>query len=145
MPRLWNDEERAEQSMLTTERQPWQHSSGPKSKKGKAKVRKNSMKSGYYTEFHCESRKVKRSTEARKIESLIRNLGKTEDNDKFLDLVDQIRKKLDDYSDELSSQRAKEAIYLNSLTLAVINNCIFTKINKMMSEIPEYSEKLQTA
>jgi hypothetical protein len=145
MARSWNDQQKAEQSQLTMDCQPWQHSSGPKSAVGKGKVRKNSTKLGYYTEFHRESRKVKRSSAARQIESLIRTLGKTGDNDKFLGLVDQIKMKLDDYSNELSSQRAKEAIYLNSLTLAVINNCLFSRISKMMSDFPEYSEKLKTA
>jgi hypothetical protein len=145
MPRLWNNDERTEQSMLTMKRQPWQHSSGPKSEGGKARVRKNSMKTGYYSKFHRESRKVKRSTKARHIESAIRSLGKEKDDDKFLELVDQILNELDDYSNALSSPMVMEGVYLNSLVLAVINNSIFSRINRMMSKFPEYSEKLKTA
>jgi hypothetical protein len=145
MARIWDDHQKAAQSLRTLERKPSNYSSGPKSEKGKAKVRRNSMKCGYFTEVHRNARKIRRSPEARHIESLIRTAGKTKDSDEFLNLVDQIMRKLDDYGTALSSQNIIEATYLNSLVLLTINKSLFNRITKMISEYPEYIEKLKTA
>jgi hypothetical protein len=145
MARSWNDEQRIEQSRRTTLLEPWRFSCGPKKELSKQKVSRNALKNGYYSKSFRETRKVRRSSAARQIESLIRALGKEKDDDKFLELVDQILNELDDYSDAMSPQETIEATYLNSLTLTVVNNSIFSRISKMISDFPEYSDKLKTA
>jgi hypothetical protein len=145
MARIWSDQERLDQSKLTTERSPWVQSTGPKGR-GKRKVRKNSTKHGYFSESHRDFRKSKRSPEARNIEGLIRKAGKTKDKQQFFPLVDEIRQKLDSFCNDLdlsglSPQKVLEGTYLNSLMLSTINNCLYSHVLETVSELREYSSR----
>ncbi|MBT4290197.1 MAG: hypothetical protein HOD92_22965 [Deltaproteobacteria bacterium] len=139
MARTWNNEERAEQSRLTLERVPSSFSTGPRGKIGKDKVRRNSIKYGYFTESHREFRKGKRSPQARVIEKLIREICKTKDDSLRLDLINQVRQRLSEFCNELSPIAVLEATYLNSLVLVVVNKCIYSRVKEIVANIHEYS------
>jgi hypothetical protein len=141
MGRAWTDADKLEQSILTSNRKIWEHSVGPISTQGKAKVSRNSLKFGYYKEVHREARKYKRCPEVRKIEALIRKAEKTTDNDEsFLRIVNQIRASIDRYCQEsepstLSPQKVFESVYLQSLVLTTINNSLYRRTRKIISEL----------
>jgi len=143
MARIWSEQERSEQSKLTLDRKIWEHSLGPITEQGKARVSKNSLKFGYYKEAHREARKYKRCSEVRQIEALIRKASRTTDNDEdFLQLVDLIQENLDRYCQEaepptLSPQRVFESVYLQSLVLTTINNSLYRRTRKIISKLNE--------
>jgi hypothetical protein len=145
MTRIWNDAERENQSRLILERKPYLLSTGPRGKLGKDRVRRNSIKHGYFTESHREFRKGKRSPQARKIEKLIRELLKAKDDNFKLNLIDQITKRLDEYCSEMTPTAILEGTYLNSLVLAAVNKCIYIRVQEIISNIRENSQDIKTA
>lgn len=48
--RHWTPEERARQADIARKNKPWEKSTGPKTADGKARVRKNALKSGAHSE-----------------------------------------------------------------------------------------------
>ena len=139
MGRTWTSDDRENQSKLILEREPWLLSTGAISIEGKAKIRRNSMKYGYFNESHREFRKFKRSTKARKIEKLIRDIIKTKDDDLRLKLIDQVRQKLSDYCNGMNpsdfpSQKVIEGTYLNSLVLTAVSKCIYKRVHEIIKD-----------
>ena len=131
--RTYTQNQKKERSEFIQEYQPWQSSSGAKSFEGKRVVRTNAIKSGYFKETYREFRKTWRSPEARNIEKLIREAGKTKEDADFFNLIELIKTKLDDYYDRinqggLSSHRVSEGIYLSSLICTIINNCAVDRV-----------------
>ena len=131
--RKYTQNQKKERSEFIHEYQPWQSSSGAKSLEGKRVVRTNAIKSGYFKETYREFRKTWRSPEARNIEKLVREAGKTKEDAEFFNLIELIKTKLDDYYDRinqggLSSHRVSEGIYLSSLICTIINNCAVDRV-----------------
>jgi hypothetical protein len=133
MTRQWNEEERNQQSRLAQEQAVWQYSSGAKTPKGKRTVSLNSTKSGYYSETFRYYRKSKRSAEARRIEKLIREVCKENNNEKVFRSVERIKAKLEEYCHKMDQEgvpptKVMEGAYLSSLIRTVVNNCVTDRI-----------------
>jgi len=131
--RTYTQNQKKERSEFIQEYQPWQSSSGAKSFEGKRVVRTNAIKSGYFKESYREFRQNKRSHEARNIEKLIREAGKTKEDAQFFVLIEQIKSELDDYYDRinqggLSPHGVMEATYLICLVRTTINHCVTARV-----------------
>ncbi len=81
MPRKWTEEERIAQAERCRQTQPWKHSTGPRTARGKRKVSRNACKDAYlalwnelYTQgLHHEARLIYRRL-MRRVEARARHL-----------------------------------------------------------------------
>jgi hypothetical protein len=66
MPNGWTSERRARQSAAIQQWRPWEHSTGPKSEEGKARVSRNAYKGGTRAILRDLARLLRRQAEALK-------------------------------------------------------------------------------
>jgi hypothetical protein len=66
MANSWTSERRARQSALIRQWRPWEHSTGPKSEEGKARVSRNAFKGGTRTMLRELARLLREQCEALK-------------------------------------------------------------------------------
>ncbi len=132
-----------QQSKLIRKVEPWLHSTGPVSAKGKKRVRLNATKHGLSSESLREYRKTKRSKEIIELEKLCKRLTKAVQDENSADvgtLPEELEQKYNDFvrncgNSNLPARTAIESFYSTVLLSKTLNFSLRKVMNNVQKAI----------